>query len=1824
VRKLSAGLLALLVLLVAAPGAHAQNPPPQEPGVTQRVFQLPRAPSELCPIKAGQTPNVDVLKPTIDWSGNDAFGGLSDNFIVHAIANLTVPAAGVYTFRLTSDDGSELLIDDALVVDNDGLHGAEDEDGTAELTAGMHALRINYFEAGGDQVLRLSWKRPGDSGFSVVPNSVLSTDAGVVRVTAPGSKQCEGDVDSPGDGLPLEGVNPAYDLVNLRPAGFEPKVTGLEWMGDDLLVLTWGDDDGDPSSVTAAGEVWRLSGVKSADDPADVTPTKIAEGLREPMGIKVVDGDIYVSEKHQLSKLIDADANGTYEAKTQVATWPFDGNFHEFAFGLLYKDGFFYLNLSVSIDLGGATTVPQGSVDRGMHLKIDKDTGAVQYVAGGLRTPHGIGWGPEGEIFVTDNQGGWLPANKLIHIQPGKFYNHYTTGPNGEPGRFDDQKPTPPALWMPHNDIANSPSQPVLIPDGPFAGQMWIADVTYGGIQRAFLEKVDGEYQGAYFRMTQGLESGITHLLLEDDGSIIVGGLGAGGNWGQTGKLQFGLQKLVPNGTQTFDIQKMELADGGFDLTYTKPLSDATLADLAAKYQVQQWTYVPTSNYGGPKVAEETLAVTGASVSADRKTVSLKIDGLKPNRVVYVRSPRPFEAEGGEPLLSTEAWYTLNQLPGYVAPVTDGLYELEDGLLTGGAQFDTEHAGYTGTGFVSGFGTVGASVKVEADAPKAGDYRMALRYTNGPNPFDGPKTVSLIVNGQSRQITLPAGGSWTNYRLYVDTVTLDAGANTIEIKHAQGDDGHVNLDSLRLAPAGTTRYEAEAATLAGGARAETEHAGYSGLGYVGGYQAQGASTTFTVNALADGGTDVKVGYANGPNPFAGTKEVSLYVNDQFVRKLALPDTGAWNSYSTVTERLVLRAGSNDISIRYDAGDDGNVNFDYLDVTQNEPVQCAPTFEPDDEFDGEALDRCRWSTILNEDVSGYSLAGGKLNIKALPGDIVGGTVSARNVLLQRAPSGGSWAATTKLSIDGTDDYVQAGIVAHASSTDWGKLVVMRNPAGQWVMELARASGYQNSAALPAGAQNGITLQLFASEGQLRGRFSLDDGATWTEVGTGFPLTGLTSPGIGLAAYNGTGAEVGSFERFSVGDPPLDPETCTPQAPDPGYTMLFDGTRASLADWRMAGPGTIARAADCTLFTQGGLGMLWHSTPIDHPYSLKLDWKLAGDDNSGVFVGFPDPGTDPNVAINRGYEVQIDATDDPDSTTGAIYNFQAADAAARDAVLNPPGQWNSYELRVEGKRIRVYLNGTLINDFTSTAPERMVTPSFIGLQNHGNGDDVWFRNVQIKDLADTAPETAATLDPAEPGAGGTYDGPVVVKLSAAGGAAFTEYRVDGGEWVRATNDAGADPFETAFTVSADGVHVVEYRSTDPAGTEEAVRSIAFTIDAGEDPDAPVVQAFADPTSGAAPLDVQFSATAIDPQGGRLIYRWVFSEGGSTLQPSPRRRYEQPGTYTATVTVTDVQGKTASKTVEVVVGERANAAPTVFAAADPTNGRAPLTVRFEADAFDTDGPEGEITYLWDFGDDGAGAFGRNASHTYTKPGTYTATVTATDADGAFDEAEMTIVVDPPPANQTPTVEVAATPRSGTAPLPVQFTSAARDPDGDQLLMVWDFGDGTKGGGPRMAHTYRAAGTYTATLTVSDLGGETASASVEIRVSGPTGRAVAPDRADGDVAGETAESVALLAAPKAQRLRPGLRLRVACPEVCSVRAVLRHSGQRIGASKTLRIRDERRHTLTVRLSGKARRDLRTAMRRAGTRSLTVTAVLVVRTADGRSIVRRGVRLRR
>ncbi|WP_435807820.1 ricin-type beta-trefoil lectin domain protein [Streptomyces parvulus] len=747
-----------------AEAAAAEALPPQEPGVTLRTFDTQVPLNDICTLKPGQTPNVDKLMPVIDWAAPADFG-LESNFVTHVLGNLHAAGAGSYTLRLTSDDGSRLWIDDRLVIDHGGLHGPESKDATVELTAGPHALRVEHFERGGGEQLTLAWRPPGAAAFAVVPNTALSTDADVVRVTAPGRKECETGADSPGDGLPLTGVHPDYTLTDLRPPGFEPQVSAMDWLPDGrLAVTTWG------GSNNTTGEVYLLDNVTGDTGPDEVTVKKIASGLKEPMGIKHVDGKLYVSQKHELTELNDTDGDEVTDQYRRVATWPFGGNFHEFAFGLLYKDGFFYLNLSVSINYGGATTDPQPAQNRGTTIKVNRQTGEVSYVAGGLRTPNGIGWGPEGGIFVTDNQGGWLPSSKLVHIKQGRFFNHYTN-PDGP---FDAQPVTRPVLWLPQNEIANSPSTPLQLTEGPFAGQMLFGDVTYGGVQRGFLEKVGGEYQGAVFRLTQGLEAGVTRISIGPDGALYAGGLGAGGNWGQEGKLSHGLQKLAPNGTDAFDIRAMRAVPGGFALEYTQPLSADTARDLAQHYRIKQWRYAPTADYGGPKIDEETLTAQSATLSGDGRTVTLAIPGLKADRVVHVRSPRPFSSAGGETLWSTEAWYTLNRLPGGGTPgpgevkgVGGKCLDVDNSMTADGTKVQLWTCNGTGAQqwTRADDGTLRALGKCldVSNGGTADGTRIQLWTCNGTGSQQwAPQSDGTVRNPQSAKCLDASGGTWND------------------------------------------------------------------------------------------------------------------------------------------------------------------------------------------------------------------------------------------------------------------------------------------------------------------------------------------------------------------------------------------------------------------------------------------------------------------------------------------------------------------------------------------------------------------------------------------------------------------------------------------------------------------------------------------------------------------------------------------------------------------------------------------------------------------------------------------------------------------------------------------------------------------------------------------------------------------------------------------------------------------------------------------------------------------------------------------------------
>lgn len=180
----------------------------------------------------------------------------------------------------------------------------------------------------------------------------------------------------------------------------------------------------------------------------------------------------------------------------------------------------------------------------------------------------------------------------------------------------------------------------------------------------------------------------------------------------------------------------------------------------------------------------------------------------------------------------------------------------------------------------------------------------------------------------------------------------------------------------------------------------------------------------------------------------------------------------------------------------------------------------------------------------------------------------------------------------------------------------------------------------------------------------------------------------------------------------------------------FTYLFDGQ--SIDGWSMAGPGNFVLIEyDKSLQSQGGMGLLWYTKKKYKDFVLKVDWKVSRrNDNSGVFVRFSNPDNDPMMAVNTGYEIQIDDLAIPDGNpfhkTGAIYNF-AAPLNAK-AASKAVGQWNTFEIEVTDQKYIVTLNGKkVIPEFIG---DRNIE-GYIGIQNHDADSHVSFKNIIIKD-------------------------------------------------------------------------------------------------------------------------------------------------------------------------------------------------------------------------------------------------------------------------------------------------------------------------------------------------------------------------------------------------------------------------------------------------------------------------------------------------------------
>ena len=213
-------------------------------------------------------------------------------------------------------------------------------------------------------------------------------------------------------------------------------------------------------------------------------------------------------------------------------------------------------------------------------------------------------------------------------------------------------------------------------------------------------------------------------------------------------------------------------------------------------------------------------------------------------------------------------------------------------------------------------------------------------------------------------------------------------------------------------------------------------------------------------------------------------------------------------------------------------------------------------------------------------------------------------------------------------------------------------------------------------------------------------------------------------------------------------------------------------------------------------------------------------------------------------------------------------------------------------------------------------------------------------------------------------------------------------------------------TGFTDEKDIVGSEPGQLDLPRGIAEGLLGLTFHFGGGC-PDA-TVSASADKTSGAVPMDVEYMS-AVTGGCPPYTYSWDFGDGSTGTDQNPRHTYQNPGSYTASVTATDAKGNVAVGSFAVT----AECPPlTASPSGSPASGTAPFTVSFSAGASGGCPPN---TYAWDFGD-GTSSTEENPTHEYTKDGTYTASLTVTDSKGATSQAGTVGVTAAAPFVPTP----------------------------------------------------------------------------------------------------------------------------------------------------------------------------------------------------------------
>ncbi|NMB78558.1 MAG: PKD domain-containing protein, partial [Methanomicrobiales archaeon] len=236
-------------------------------------------------------------------------------------------------------------------------------------------------------------------------------------------------------------------------------------------------------------------------------------------------------------------------------------------------------------------------------------------------------------------------------------------------------------------------------------------------------------------------------------------------------------------------------------------------------------------------------------------------------------------------------------------------------------------------------------------------------------------------------------------------------------------------------------------------------------------------------------------------------------------------------------------------------------------------------------------------------------------------------------------------------------------------------------------------------------------------------------------------------------------------------------------------------------------------------------------------------------------------------------------------------------------------------------------------------------------------------------------------------------------------------------------------------------------------------------------PVADFDADTTTGIAPLTVQFTdATTNAP----TLWSWNFGDGTTSVDQNPQHVFTAPGTYSVNLTAANAGGSSSVSKPDLIVVQPP--APVAGFTADNVSGMAPLSVQFTDTSSNT-----PAAWSWNFGD-GSTSTVQNPLHIYNTTGTYTVSLTVTNAGGSNTVTQSNYIsVSPvtPTPTMIPVAALSANRTAGETPMGVQFYDRST---GTPTAWLWDFGDGSTSTSRNPVHTFTTAGNFTINLTATN----------------------------------------------------------------------------------------------------------------------------------------------